>query len=190
MPVAARHIQQQYAGNRGPCFYPAKGRKVRASVARTSGESMTRLLGIDLGTSSVKAVIIDEKARLLAVGSRDYPIDVPQPGYAEQDPAVWWKASVQAIRQAVEQAGSAEIDAIGLSGQMHGTILMDEANKPIGPAIIWADQRSAAEVDEIVSLVGTDQLARIAGTAPATGFMGPTFPCLQKHNPAPLDRTP
>ncbi len=150
---------------------------------------MTRLLGIDLGTSSVKAVIIDEKARLLAVGSREYPIDVPQPGYAEQDPQAWWKASVQAIRQAVEQAGSAEIDAIGLSGQMHGTILMDDANKPIGPAIIWADQRSAAEVDEIVSLVGTDQLARIAGTAPATGFMGPTLRWIQKHNPARLDRT-
>src|SRR5262249_49083952 len=115
--------------------------------------------------------------------------DVPQPGYAEQDPETWWKASVWAVRQALEQAGTAEIDAIGLSGQMHGTILIDEASKPLGPAIIWADKRSAAEVEEITSLVGTNQLARIAGTTPAAGFMGPTLCWIQKHNPALLDRT-
>src|SRR5260221_13028073 len=108
---------------------------------------MTRLLGIDLGTSSVKVVIIDEKARLLAVGSREYPIDVPQPGYAEQDPQAWWKATVQAIRQAVEQAGSAEIDPIRLSGQIPGTILMDGANKPPAPATTRPDRRSPPEAN-------------------------------------------
>lgn len=149
---------------------------------------MARLLGIDLGTSSVKAVVADERARILGVGNQEYRIDVPQPGWAEQDPEAWWKATVTAVRQAMTEAGHGAIDAIGFSGQMHGTILLDSERQPVGPAIIWADQRSAAEVGEIVSLVGTDQLARIAGTAPAAGFMGPTLLWLQKHDPARLEK--
>ncbi|MEP7286668.1 MAG: xylulokinase [Chloroflexota bacterium] len=153
---------------------------------------MTRLLGIDLGTSSVKAVVIDEHTRLLGIGSREYPIDVPQPGYAEQDSEAWWQATIHAVRQAIEQAdsneGSAEIDAIGLAGHMHGTLLLDASGQALAPAIIWADQRGAAEVGEIISIVGTDQLARIAGTAPAAGFMAPTLRWLQKHNPALLEQ--
>ncbi len=152
---------------------------------------MARLLGIDLGTSSVKAVIADERAHVLGVGSQEYRIEVPQPGWAEQEPEAWWQATITAVRQALAEAGSPTtdvIDAIGFSGQMHGTILLDAERQPVGRAIIWADQRSAVEVGEIMSLVGTDQLARIAGTAPAAGFMGPTVRWLQKHDPARLEQ--
>src|SRR5258708_2796271 len=146
------------------------------------------LLGIDLGTSSVKAVIIDERTQLLGIGSQEYPIHVPQPGYAEQDPEDWWRASVKAVRQALAQAGHIEINAIGLSGQMHGGVLLDARQQPLGPAIIWADQRGAAEVGEIIDILGTDQLARIAGTAPAAGFIAPTLRCMQQHDPPLLEQ--
>jgi xylulokinase len=149
---------------------------------------VTRLLGIDLGTSSVKAIIIDEQAHILGVGSREYPINVPQPGWAEQNPDDWWQATILAIRQAQQQAGQQPVDAIGFSGQMHGTVLIDSRKQPIGPAIIWADQRTADEVAEITEIIGVDQLARIAGTAPAAGFMGPTVCWLRKHDPARLDK--
>ncbi|MCC7449278.1 MAG: xylulokinase [Anaerolineae bacterium] len=149
---------------------------------------MTRLLGIDLGTSSVKVVIIDEQANIRGVGAEEYPILIPRPNWAEQDPEDWWKATISAVRQALKQSGDKAVDAIGFSGQSHGGVLLDADNRPIGNAIIWADQRSAQEVDEVIDLIGRDQLARIAGTAPATGFIGPTLLWLQKHDPATIEK--
>src|SRR4051812_15166167 len=104
---------------------------------------MANLLGIDLGTSSVKAVVVDEAGRVLGTGSREVAINSPQPGWAEQDPAEWWTAARTTIRAALARAGTKEIDAIGLSGQMHGTVLLDKSKRVIRPAIIWADRRSA-----------------------------------------------
>ncbi len=147
-----------------------------------------QLLAIDLGTSSVKVVVVDLLGRLLGVGAQEYPLQSVRPGWAEQAPEAWWQATVRALHQAVDQAGPVQIAAIGLSGQMHGTVLVDAALQPIGPAIIWADQRSTAEVEEFVLRVGRQRLAEIAGTAPATGFMGPTLLWLQRHDPARLDR--
>lgn len=148
---------------------------------------MANLLGIDLGTSSVKAVIIDEAANVLAVGQHEYPIQSPQPAWAEQNPPDWWNATVSAVRQAVNHA-HVPISAIGLSGQMHGVVLIDADSQTLGAAIIWADQRSTAEVDEIVTRIGRERIARIAGTAPATGFMASTLLWLLHHDPSRLDR--
>jgi xylulokinase len=146
------------------------------------------LLGIDLGTSSVKAVVIDERAEVLGVASYEYPILTPQPGWAEQEPQQWWDAVTRAVRQAVAQAGI-EIKAMGLSGLMHGPVLIDAQHQPVGASIIWADQRSVQEVEDITARVGTERLARIAGTAPAAGFMAPTLLWLQRHDPWRLKRT-
>lgn len=145
---------------------------------------MPHLLGIDLGTSSVKAVIIDESARVLGVGNSEYPILTPQPGHAEQNPDDWWRATAQAVRQATQAAGDPAIAGIGLCGQMHGPVLIDAALEPLGAAIIWPDQRCVAEVAEIAAL----PFGQIAGTAPATGFMAPTLLWLRRHDPARLDR--
>ncbi|MBN2305784.1 MAG: xylulokinase, partial [Anaerolineae bacterium] len=106
---------------------------------------MPHLLGIDLGTSSVKAVVIDEQGRVTKTGAHEYPIQSPRPGWAEQDTESWWDATVRAVRQATADTRDS-IKAIGLSGQMHGVVLIDTNYQPTGPAIIWADQRSAAEV--------------------------------------------
>ena len=146
------------------------------------------LLGIDLGTSSVKAVLIDDAGRLLSAGSREYAILSSRPGRAEQSTDDWWKSTVTAVRKAVGYEGTS-VQAIGLSGQMHGTVLVDGNNESIGSAIIWADQRSIEEVDEFASLVGKEMLAGTAGTAPAAGFMGPTLLWIKRHAPENLERS-
>ncbi|MBX3065279.1 MAG: xylulokinase [Anaerolineae bacterium] len=148
---------------------------------------MAHLLGIDLGTSSVKAVIIDERTRLLGVGGAEYPISVPQPGYAEQAPEQWWQATIKAVKQACTAANTTDISAIGFCGQMHGGVLIDQYGVAIAPAIIWADQRSAEVLEEFTATVGQDRLVTQAGTAPAAGFMGPTLLWLKRHQPEMLD---
>jgi len=150
---------------------------------------MSALLGIDLGTSSVKVVVTSMEGAIEGLGSAEYPILTPQPGHAEQDPAEWWRATVTAVRQALQQAAEPEILGIGFSGQMHGFVPMGADQKPWRPAIIWADQRSAALLPEIRERVGTELLATTCGTAPAAGFLISTLFWLQKHEPETLERT-
>ncbi len=149
---------------------------------------MTHLLGIDLGTSSVKVLLIDLAGRTIAVAAHEYPIETPHPGHAEQSPAAWWAAVVAAVRAVLAQAGKVDIQAIGLCGQMHGFALVDSAAQPIAPAIIWPDQRTTAEVAIMQERIGAERLAYLAGTLPATGFMGPTMLWLQKHQPSVLEK--
>lgn len=147
------------------------------------------LLGIDVGTSSVKAVLFDpEGARLLATAAHEYPIHHPAPDRAEQNPEDWWNGAVYAVRKALSSANAKPeaVRAIGLCGQMHGVTLLDAQAAPIGNAIIWADQRSAAETAGLIERFGADNLAQIAGTLPAAGFMISTFSWMQKHDPEPL----
>jgi xylulokinase len=129
------------------------------------------LLGIDLGTSSVKAVVVSVAGRILGIGSVEYPILTPQPGWAEQDPEEWWNATITAVRKALAAAGRPEVLGIGFSGQMHGPVLLDRDHKPLGRAIIWADQRGASVLPEIENRVDRGLLATVCGTAPAAGFL-------------------
>jgi xylulokinase len=147
---------------------------------------MSCLLGIDLGTSSVKVVVISPDAKLLGVGNAEYPIQTPSVGHAEQEPADWWQATVRAAREALDKAGRPEIAGIGFSGQMHGFALISAERVAIHPAIIWADQRSADLLPEISALLGAD-MAR-CGTAPAAGFLVSTLYWLQRHQPVLLER--
>jgi xylulokinase len=146
------------------------------------------LLGIDLGTSGVKAVVIDEATtRVLGVGFREIPMEVPAPNRAEQDPEAWWKNTVMAARQAMHEAETREIRAIGSDGHMHGGVLLDAAGLPLGRAITWADQRAAELIPELEADIGVERFLAVAGTRPAAGFMGPTLAWLRRHEPARLD---
>lgn len=150
---------------------------------------MAYLLGIDLGTSSVKAGVFDStNSALRAVASREYPIDKPAPDRAEQDPAAWWAATVAAVREALDRAGRVDVAAISFSGQMHGVVLLDGSGESLGPAIIWADQRSAGLVPDLVETVGAARYQAITGTLPAAGFMAVTLAWLARHDPDRLDR--
>lgn len=115
---------------------------------------MGYLAGIDLGTSSVKTLIMTPEGKTLAVSHADYEVMTPKMGYAQQDPQIWWERTVKTVREALAASGirPEELDGIGFSGQMHGLVALDKEKKPVMPAIIWMDQRSAEETAEIKEL--------------------------------------
>src|SRR6185437_15496376 len=131
---------------------------------------MQVLLGIDLGTSGVKALLVTPAGQVVASATREYPLHHPQPGWAEQDPADWWRATVAAIRACMEAAPGAQVAGVGISGQMHGAVLLDAQMQPVRPCIIWADQRSQAECDEITARVGAERLIDLVSNPALPGF--------------------
>lgn len=147
-------------------------------------------LGIDLGTSSVRANLIHPDGDILGIGSQEYPISMPHPGWAEQDPASWWSATCAAIARACRETKirPQEVTAVGLSGQMHGLVLLDLSGVPVRPAIIWPDTRSADECAEIEARIGRDRLYRITGIPTATGFFGVSLLWVRRHEPASYAR--
>jgi len=145
-------------------------------------------LGIDLGTSSVKVLLAATDGAVVAATSADYPIEQPQPGHAEQSPEAWWRAVVGAVHALHAEAPGAHIAAIGLSGQMHGTVLLDAQRQLLAPAVIWPDQRSQQQVAEITQALGAQQLYAITGSPVSTGFQAATVRWFQAHRPELWDR--
>ena len=138
------------------------------------------LLAIDIGTSSAKAITMNpQTAKIIALAAAEYPVRKPLPDRAEQDPADWWSAVIEVVRKV---SADVQISAIGLTGQMHGTVLLDADHQPTQHAIIWADQRSAATVATM------PDHTTITGTRPAAGFMASTLAWLRDHAPEVLDR--
>lgn len=138
------------------------------------------LLGIDLGTGSVKAVLLDAAGTVLAEASHPYPVQSPKPGWAETDPEAWWSAVALVVQQVVANA-SHPVEAIGLSGQMHGVVLIDKEGQPLRPAILWADMRSS-HVLNVYERLPADLRLRLANPITA-GMAGPTLVWLQQEEP-------
>jgi xylulokinase len=134
------------------------------------------LVGLDVGTSGVKAVAIAPDGRVLASASEEYPLSTPQPGWAEQDPEDWWRAA----QSCLEQLPKGEI---GLSGQMHGLVVLDAGNHVLRPAILWNDQRTGAECAEIEATVGLERLIELTGNRALTGFTAPKLLWLRRYEP-------
>jgi xylulokinase len=139
------------------------------------------LLGIDLGTSAVKALVLGQDGQMQAVAQASYAVQTPQPDWSESDPAEWWRATVAAIRAALAHAGAPAIDAIGLSGQMHGVVLVDPAMQPVRPAILWADARATDALARYRVLPATYLRALANPLAP--GMAGPILLWLAEHEP-------
>src|SRR5699024_10711884 len=120
---------------------------------------MRYLIGVDIGTSGTKTVLFDGQGNTVASATVEYPMYQPQNGWAEQDADDWWRASVSTLKQDVEKSGVApsDIKGIGLSGQMHGLVMLDEENKVLRRSIIWCDQRTAKQCEEINRIVGEDK---------------------------------
>ena len=139
---------------------------------------MTALVGIDVGTSGVKALALSESGEILARAERDYPLATPQPGWAEQDPEDWARAADGALADL-----GVEPTSIGWSGQMHGLVVLDEHGEVLRPAILWNDQRTAAECAEIEERVGLDRLIQLTGNRALTGFTAPKLLWLRNNEP-------
>jgi len=141
------------------------------------------LVGLDVGTSGVKALALSRNGAVLARAERDYPLSTPRPGWAEQDPEDWWRASEAALADLGVGAATAEATTIGLSGQMHGLVALDESERVLRPAILWNDQRTAAECAEIEERVGLERLIGLTGNRALTGFTAPKLLWLRRHEP-------
>jgi xylulokinase len=149
---------------------------------------MTRqkyFLGIDISTTSAKALLIDQAGGVISSATTPLTLFTPRPLWSEQDPREWWQGIVHSIRQAVAQAGisGSEIAAIGLTGQMHGLVLLDEQGEVLRPAILWNDQRTGSQCDEIRSRLGKERLIQITGNDALTGFTAPKVLWVQQNEP-------
>src|SRR3990172_8385650 len=144
---------------------------------------MTMLLGIDIGTTGAKTLLCDENGKVLATATAEYPLHTPKPLWSEQDPADWWRGAREAIRAVVGKVDASQIVGLGLTGQMHGAVFLDAAGQVIRPALLWNDQRTAAECAEITQRVGAARLIEIAGNPALTGFQAPKILWLRNHEP-------
>ena len=143
------------------------------------------LLGLDVSTTAAKALLIDDTGQVAGVASTPLTVSSPRPLWSEQDPADWWAGMAAAIRQVLSETGVAgdAVAAIGLTGQMHGLVLLDDAGRVLRPAILWNDQRTAAECDEIRARVGRERLIQICGNDALTGFTAPKLLWVRAHEP-------
>jgi len=153
---------------------------------------MSVFVGIDIGTSGTKALAIDESGRILADAMETYPSYVPKPLWSEQEPEDWWRATVASIRKVVRKAKlkPADVRGIGLSGQMHGSVFLDKNDQVIRRAILWNDQRTAAECAEIEDRAGgRKRLIKMVANPALTGFTAPKILWLRNHEPRHFEKT-
>ena len=143
------------------------------------------VVGLDVGTSAVKAIAVGLDGRVRARHEAAYPLAMPRPGWAEQDPGDWWRATEEALAAV---STSSEVLGIGLSGQMHGLVALDSADRVIRPAILWNDQRTAAECEEIATRVGERELIALTGNRALTGFTAPKLLWMRRHEPEAYGR--
>lgn len=146
---------------------------------------MTYVMGIDTSTTATKALLMRADGQVVAVASSEYSYETPQPLWAEQQPDLWWRATVDSMRQVLAQAevDPTGIKGVGLTGQMHGLVLLDQAGEVLRPAILWNDQRTSAECDQIRQRFGKARLIEITGNDALTGFTAPKILWVRNHEP-------
>ena len=151
---------------------------------------MGYLLGIDIGTSGTKTALFNEKGALIASETAGYPLYQPENGWAEQKPEDWWIAVVTTITAVLQKSGinGEDISGIGLSGQMHGLVMLDANNNVLRPAIIWCDQRTAKECDELEEIVGKEKIISITSNPPLTGFTASKILWVRNKEPQIYDK--
>jgi xylulokinase len=145
---------------------------------------VTALVGLDVGTTGVKAVAVTPDGEVLARAEEKYPLSTPRPGWAEQEPEDWWRGAERALAG----LGVGEVAGIGLSGQMHGLVVLDGDERVLRPAILWNDQRTAAECAEIEERLGLERLIELTGNRALPGFTAPKILWLRRHEPEVFER--
>ncbi len=140
-------------------------------------------IGIDLGTSATKLMLLDETGVIHGAVSRDYPLEFPQPGWSQQDPAHWWKAVCDGMPELLKNIDPGQVAGIGVAGQMHGLVVLDKEDNVIRPAILWNDGRTAKQVDYLNGVVGKEKLSRLTANIAFAGFTAPKLLWMKEHEP-------
>jgi len=151
---------------------------------------MEYFLGIDVGTTGCKVVLVDERGELRGRAVVEYPLYTPRPNWAEQNPEDWWRGTLSALRKVLETSGinPKDISGIGLTGQMHGSVFLDERGEVLRPAILWCDQRTARECQEITEKVGLERIMRINCNPVLPGFTAPKVLWVKNNEPGVYKR--
>ena len=147
---------------------------------------MTYYLGIDIGTSGTKTLLIDESGKVLSEANAEYPLHQPKPGWTEQDPEDWWKATIKTVRAVMKKSRvpAEAVAGLGLSGQMHGSVFLDQQNRVIRKALLWNDQRTIRECEEITAAAGGRKpLIKMVANPALTGFQAPKILWLRNREP-------
>ncbi len=147
--------------------------------------SDTFVLGLDISTTATKAVVIDGQGQVVSSAAATYDFDTPRPLWCEQDPALWWTGAVSSVRDAIHQSAidPLQIRALGLTGQMHGLVLLDQAGEVLRPCILWNDQRTGSQCDTIRTRLGFERLLALTGNDALTGFTAPKILWVQDEEP-------
>src|SRR4051794_12889012 len=138
---------------------------------------MPRFIGLDVGTTALKGVVVSNDGSMIDRAEVSYPLELPRPGWSQQDPELWWAA----CRDVLGRLGNA--DGIGLTGQMHGLVALDGELRPLRPAILWNDGRTAAECEEIERRIGFERLVALTGNRALAGFTAPKLVWMQRYEP-------
>ncbi len=144
---------------------------------------MAHLLGIDIGTTGSKALLIDENGKVVASATTEYPMYTPQPLWAEQNPEDWWQATITSLKQVLKGRDAAEVKGLGLTGQMHGLVLLDQAGRVLRPCIMWNDQRTGQQCADITARIGAKRLLELTGNPVLPGFTAPKIVWVREHEP-------
>ncbi len=146
---------------------------------------MSYYIGLDTSTTATKALLMDGEGSVISIGRSEYDYETPRPLWAEQAPDLWWQATIEAIQQALAESGvdGGDVGGIGMTGQMHGLVLLDDTGEVLRPAILWNDQRTHAETDDIRDRVGGSRLIEITGNNAVTGFTAPKVLWVRNNEP-------
>src|SRR5512139_459506 len=153
---------------------------------------MSYLLGIDVSTTGAKTLLIDEQGTVVASHTTEYPLSTPKPLWSEQDPIDWWNGACASIKAALSEAhvSGEDVSAIGLTGQMHGLVMLDKSDHVLRPAILWNDQRTGAQCEAITAKVGgLDRLLQLTGNQVLPGFTAPKIVWVRENEPEVYERT-
>lgn len=140
-------------------------------------------IGIDIGTGGARVLAVDGAGTLVAQATKEYPLLTPRPGWTEQNPTDWWRATANCLRKVTAQVGADRIKGVGLTGQMHGSVFLDTRGDVIRPALLWNDQRTGSECTEIEERIGKGRLLALCGNRALTGFTAPKLLWLRNNEP-------
>ena len=140
-------------------------------------------IGIDLGTSAVKLLLMGEDGTMLRTLQREYPISFPRSGWSEQNPEDWWEQTCAGVRALLEGFDPGQVDGISFGGQMHGLVALDGEDRVIRPAILWNDGRTGEETEMLNRTVGEERLAQLTGNIAFAGFTAPKLLWMRRHEP-------
>ena len=130
-------------------------------------------IGVDLGTSAVKLLLMDGEGKIQKIVSREYPISFPHPGWSEQNPEDWWEQSLEGIKELTAECDKNQVAGISFGGQMHGLVILDENDQVIRPAILWNDGRTGKETDYLNNVIGKEKLSQYTANIAFAGFTAP-----------------